>query len=165
MKPKLTFTADKKSASEGDYISLVWDCTGCPDHLTLTIDSGYRCDTIAVADSGSTRMRLTQSKGKTSFTLKANIAGKVEKKRIEVRVKNTGKKASAGVGKFSLWCEKVQAGWSVWWAQMKCWWASLKGWKKAVWIGMLVLWVALVAYSAVRSSGTAASDAVEQVTV
>lgn len=65
MKKILTLSVDRKSASEGDFIDICWNCDACPDSLSLTIDSGYKCDTIPVADSGSTRIAMSHSKGKT----------------------------------------------------------------------------------------------------
>lgn len=76
MNNRLSLSTDRKSASEGEFIDIKWNCDACPDSLLLTIDSGYKCDTIAVADSGSTRIAMSRSKGRTTITLKAVISGK-----------------------------------------------------------------------------------------
>lgn len=147
MKNKLTLSTDRKSANEGDFIEIKWNCEACPDSLSLTIDSGYKCDTIAVADSGSTRIAMSRSTGKTRITLRGVIAGKKVSECVEVRIKNSKSSKSAtpsGIGRVKMWKEKLQAGWYVFRAQMKYWWISRKKWQKALWIALIVLWFALL---------------------
>lgn len=147
MKNKLSLSTDRKSASEGEFIDIKWNCDACPDSLLLTIDSGYKCDTIAVADSGSTRIAMSRSKGKTTISLKAVISGKKVSESIDIRIKNakTSRPAKGtGISKLKLWKEKLQAGWYVYRAQVKYWWLSRKKWQKALWIALLVLWLGML---------------------
>lgn len=48
MKTKLHLSTDKKTAKEGEFIDIRWDCQACPDSLILTFDSGHKTDKIAV---------------------------------------------------------------------------------------------------------------------
>lgn len=145
MKQKLTLTTDRKSAKEGEFIEIRWLCDCCPDSLSLTIDSGYKRDTIAVADSGVTRIAVGRSKGKTTLILKGVVAGKEESTEVAIRVRNiSGRKPRGG---FKAWKEKMYAGWCVFRAQGKYWWMSRKKWQKALWIAILVLWTGLLIYS------------------
>ena len=147
MKNKLSLSTDRKSAAEGEFIDIKWNCDACPDSLMLSIDSGYKCDTIAVADSGSTRIALSRSKGKTTITLKAVISGKKVSESVDVRVKNAKTSKSpkgSGISKLKLWKEKLQAGWYVYRAQVKYWWLSRKKWQKALWIALLALWLGML---------------------
>ena len=147
MKNKLSLSTDRKSAAEGEFIDIKWNCDACPDSLMLSIDSGYKCDTIAVADSGSTRIALSRSKGKTTITLKAVISGKKVSESVNVRVKNAKTAKSpkgSGISKLKLWKEKLQAGWYVYRAQVKYWWLSRKKWQKALWIALLALWLGML---------------------
>ena len=147
MKNKLSLSTDRKSAAEGEFIDIKWNCDACPDSLMLSIDSGYKCDTIAVADSGSTRIALSCSKGKTTITLKAVISGKKVSESVNVRVKNAKTAKSpkgSGISRMKLWKEKLQAGWYVYRAQVKYWWLSRKKWQKALWIALLALWLGML---------------------
>ena len=147
MKNKLSLSTDRKSAAEGEFIDIKWNCDACPDSLMLSIDSGYKCDTIAVADSGSTRIALSCSKGKTTITLKAVISGKKVSESVNVRVKNANTAKSpkgSGISQLKLWKEKLQAGWYVYRAQVKYWWLSRKKWQKALWIALLALWLGML---------------------
>lgn len=142
MKSRLTLSTDRKSASEGEFIEIKWNCDACPESLSLTIDSGYKCDTIAVADSGSTRIAMSRSKGKTVITLKGVISGKKVSETVDIRIRNSSRKS--GKGGMKMWKEKIQAGWYVFRAQMKYWWLSQKKWQKALWIALLALWLGLL---------------------
>ena len=147
MKKQMTLSTDRKSASEGEYLDIRWECNACPDSLYLSVDSGYQQYSIAVADSGSTRIAMTRSKGKTIITLKGVIAGKKVTESVEIRIRNRkeSRKAkaplSAGMKAFG---EKMQAKWYVFRAQMKYWWISQKKWQKALWIALLALWLGLL---------------------
>ena len=147
MKKQMALSTDRKSASEGEYIDIRWECNACPDSLYLSVDSGYQQYSIAVADSGSTRIAMTRSKGKTIITLKGVIAGKKVTESVEIRIRNRkeSRKAkaplSAGMKAFG---EKMQAKWYVFRAQMKYWWISQKKWQKALWIALLALWLGLL---------------------
>ena len=147
MKNKLSLSTDRKSAAEGELIDIKWNCDACPDSLMLSIDSGYKCNTIAVAYSGSTRVALSRSKGKTTITLKAVISGKKVSETVVIRVKNakTFKPSKgSGISKIKLWKEKLQAGWYVYRANLKYWWLSRKKWQKTLWITLLALWLGML---------------------
>ena len=145
MKKKLSLSTNKKSASEGEFIDVKWNCDACPDSLLLAIDSGYKCYTVPIADSGSTRIVMTRSKRKTTITLKALISGKRVSKSISIRVKHIKQsRASSGTSGMKMRREKLYAKWCVFRAQMKYWWLSLKKWQKALYIALLVLWFAML---------------------
>lgn len=163
MKSKLSLTTDKKSASEGEFIEIRWRCDACPESLTLTIDSGYKSDTIAVADSGSTRIAMSRSQGKTKIILKGIISGKKVSESVEIRIKNhrnSSKSPASGIGRMKMWKEKIQAGWYVLRARVKYWWLSQKKWQKALWIALIVLWFGLLISS--LSNNTAEHSLSEQ---
>lgn len=144
MKNKLTLSTDRKTAAEGDFVEIRWACDACPDSLSLAIDSGYEKYSFAVADSGSTRIPMKRSKGKTIVTLNAVISNKKVSKSVEVRVRNTryGRQSNVSlINKLKMWKEKIQAGWYVFRAQLKYWWLSRKKWQKALWIGIFALWL------------------------
>ena len=154
MKNRLNLHTDRKSASEGEYIEIRWSCDACPDSLHLTIDSGYKCDTIAVADSGSTRIMMSRSKGKTVITLKAVISGKKVTESVEIRIRNskgTTARTASGISKTKIWKEKMLAKWYVFRAQMKYWWLSQKKWQKALWIALLIIWLGMLIASFMNS--------------
>lgn len=147
MKNKLTLSTDRKSAAEGEYIEIKWACDACPDSLYLAYDSGSERYSMAVADSGTTRILIRKSDGKAVFTLNAMLGNRKESKSVEVKVKKA--KASrpvkgSGISRLKLWKEKFQAGWYVFRAQLKYWWLSRKKWQKALWIALLALWLGLI---------------------
>ena len=147
MKNKLTLSTDRKSAAEGEYIEIKWACDACPDSLYLAYDSGSERISMAVADSGTTRILIRKSDGKAVFTLNAMLGNRKESKSVEVKVKKA--KASrpvkgSGISRLKLWKEKFQAGWYVFRAQLKYWWLSRKKWQKALWIALLAIWLGLL---------------------
>ncbi len=147
MKNKLTLSTDRKSAAEGEYIEIKWSCDACPDSLYLAYDSGSERYSMAVADSGTTRILIRKSDGKAVFTLNALIGNRKESKSVEVKVKKA--KASrpvkgSGISRLKLWKEKLQAGWYVFRANLKYWWISRKKWQKALWIALLALWLGMI---------------------
>lgn len=87
MSSKIKFTADRKSASEGEYVTLTWDC-GMPDSVTLTIENGYRTSRLQLPDSGSRTILIEKSKGKTTFRLAAAQGTRKEVSELSVKVKN-----------------------------------------------------------------------------
>ena len=133
----MTLSTDRKSASEGEYLDIRWECNACPDSLYLSVDSGYQQYSIAVADNGSTRLAMGRSKGKTTISLTGVISGKKVTESVEIRIRNR-KESRKAFG------EKMQAKWYVFRAQMKYWWISQKNWQKALWIALLVLWLGLL---------------------
>lgn len=147
MKKKISLSTNKKSASEGEFIDVNWNCDACPDSLLLAIDSGYKRYTIPVADSGSTRIVMSRSKRKTTITLKALISGKRVSKSTSIRVRNCKQSRTASAdsaGSMKMRREKLYAKWCVFCAQMKYWWLSLKKWQKALYIALLALWFAML---------------------
>ena len=147
MNKNLSLSTNKKLASEGEFIDVKWNCGACPDSLLLAIDSGYKCYTVPIADSGSTRIVMTRSKRKTTITLKALISGKRVSKSTSIRVRNSKQSRASsadGAGSMKMRREKLYAKWCVFCAQMKYWWLSLKKWQKALYIALLVLWFAML---------------------
>ena len=91
MKSRLILTTDRKSASEGEYMEIRWACDACPDSLYLSIDFGCTQYSIAVSDSGTTRIPVPKSNGKMTVKLIGVISGKKVTESIDVRVKSTKK--------------------------------------------------------------------------
>ena len=147
MKNKLTLSTDRKSAAEGDYIEVSWACDACPDSLYLAYDSGSERYSMAVADSGTTRILIRKSDGKAVFTLNAMIDNKKVSQNVEVKIKKAKAVRSekvSGISRVKMWKEKLQAGWYVFRAQLKYWWLSRKKWQKALWIALLALWLGML---------------------
>ena len=146
MKKKMTLSTDRKSASEGEYIEIRWACEACPDSLYLAIDSERTKYSIAVSDSGSTRIPIPKSNGKMTVKLVGMISGKKVTESVEVRVKPV-KQAKPKVplsDRMKTLGEKMKAKWYVFRANMKYWWLSQKKWQKALWIALLALWLGLI---------------------
>ena len=161
MKTKLILSTDKKTAKEGEFIDIRWDCQVCHDSLILTFDSGHKTDKIAVSDRGSTRIAVPNCKGKFHIRLIAGISGKKVTEEVAVRVLNVRTKkqnARSKVGRFRLWGEKLHASWCIFRAQCKYWWLSQKKWQKALWITLLILWLGLLVFSFVKTPAPMASD-------
>ena len=76
MKKQMTLSTDRKSASEGEYIDIKWTCDACPNSLYLSIDSEATKYSIAVSDSGTTRIPVPKSNGKMTIKLIGVISGK-----------------------------------------------------------------------------------------
>lgn len=132
MKSRLILTTDRKSASEGEYMEIRWACDACPDSLYLSINSGCTQYSIAVSDSGTTRIPVPKSNGKMTVKLIGVISGKKVTESIDVRVKSTkkvGTKAPLS-SRMKMFGEKMKAKWYVFRAQMKYWWLSQKKWQK-----------------------------------
>ena len=145
MKKKMTLSTDRKSASEGEYIEIKWACDACPDSLYLAIDSERTQYSIAVSDSGTTRIPVPKSNGKMTVKLVGSISGKKVTESLEVRVK-TAKQAKPKVHlsvRMKTFGENMKAKWYVFRANMKYWWLSQKKWQKALWIALLALWLGL----------------------
>ena len=146
MKKQMTLSTDRKSASEGEYIEIRWACGSCPDTLYLAIDSERTQYSIAVSDSGSTRIPVPKSNGRMTVKLVGSISGKKVTESVEVRVK-TAKQAKPKVPlsvRMKTFGEKMKAKWYVFRANMKYWWLSQKKWQKALWIALLAIWFGLL---------------------
>ena len=146
MTNKMTLSTDRKSASEGEYIEIRWSCNACPDSLYLSIDSGSTKYSIAVSDSGTTRIPVPKSNGKMTIKLIGVISGKKVTESLDIRVKsvksNTAKAPLSS--RLQLFKEKMRAKWYVFRAQLKYWWLSRKKWQKALWIALLALWLGML---------------------
>lgn len=165
MKKQMTLSTDRKSASEGEYLDIRWECNACPDSLYLSVDSGYQQYSIAVADNGSTRLAMGRSKGKTTISLIGVISGKKVTESVEIRIRNRkeSRKTKAPLStRMKAFGEKMQAKWYVFRAQMKYWWISQKKWQKALWIALLAIWLGLLFASlGGRPEPVTSSDQVE----
>ena len=146
MKNKLTLSTDRKSASEGEYIEIRWACDACPDSLYLAIDSERTQYSIAVSDSGTTRIPVPMSNGKMTVKLIGVISGKKVTESVNVRVKGAKRaKSNAPLSsRMKMFGEKMKAKWYVFRANMKYWWLSQKKWQKALWIALLALWLGML---------------------
>ena len=87
-KSNITFDVDRRSAKEGESITVTWDC-GVPDSVSLRVDNGYRPFILQLADSGSRAIMIEKSKGKTTLRLTASCGTRKESREIVVKVKNT----------------------------------------------------------------------------
>ena len=146
MKKQMTLSTDRKSASEGEYIEIRWACDACPDTLYLAIDSERTKYSIAVSDSGTTRIPVPKSNGRMTIKLVGTISGKKVNESVDVRVKPV-KQAKPKVplsGRMRTFGEKMKAKWYVFRANMKYWWLSQKKWQKALWIALLAIWFGLL---------------------
>lgn len=82
---KMIFTTDLTSLTEGEVITVTWDCKSA-ERTELTIDNGYKTTAIPLEVSGEKRFRLNRSKGRTRLTITAWVNGKSYSKTIKVRV-------------------------------------------------------------------------------
>ena len=146
MKSKLNLSTDRKSAFEGEYIEIRWSCDACPDSLYLAIDSERTQYSIAVSDSGTTRIPVPKSNGKMTVKLIGIISGKKIIESADVRIKGAKRaKSNAPLSsRMKKFVEKMKAKWYVFMANMKYWWLSQKKWQKALWIALLALWLGLL---------------------
>ena len=146
MKKKMTLSTDRKSIIEGENIEIRWTCDACPDSLYLAIDSERTQYSIAVSDSGTTRIPVPKSNGKMTIKLIGLISGKKVTESIDLRVK-AAKHAKSNTplsSSMKMFGEKMKAKWYVFRANMKYWWLSQKKWQKALWIALLAIWLGLL---------------------
>ena len=146
MKKQMTLSTDRKSASEGEYIEIRWACDACPDSLYLSIDSERTKYSIAVSDSGTTRIPVPKSNGRMTIKLVGMISGKKVTESVNVRVKGAKRaKSNAPLSsRMKMFGEKIKAKWYIFRANMKYWWLSQNKWQKALWIALLALWLGLL---------------------
>ena len=146
MNNKLSLSTDRKSATEGEYIEIRWSCDACPDSLYLSIDSGATKYSIAVSDSGTTRIPVPRSDGKMTVKLIGVISGKKVTETLDIRVKGVKSKLAKTPlsRRLKLFKEKTQAKWYVFRAQLKYWWLSRNKWQKVLWIILLALWLGML---------------------
>ena len=145
----MTLSTDRKSASEGEYIEIKWTCEACPDSLYLAIDSGCTQYSIAVSDSGATKIPVPKSNGKMTVKLIGVISGKKVTESIDIRVK--GAKRTKSKAQFSSRIKMFRE-------KMKYWWLSQKKWQKALWIALLVLWLGMLIVSSANNSASESSS-------
>ena len=146
MKKKITLSTDRKSVSEGEFIEIRWTCDACPDSLYLAIDSKRTQYSIAVSDSGTTRIPVPKSNGKMTVKLIGVISGKKVTESVDVRVKGARRPNSNTPlsSRMKMFGEKMSAKWYVFRANMKYVWLSQKKWQKVLWIALLALWLVLL---------------------
>jgi len=83
---KMTFTTDRTTLTEGEVITVTWDCTGA-ERVELGIDNGFKATSLPLDISGVKRFRLNRSKGRTNLTITAWVNGKNYSKTIKVKVR------------------------------------------------------------------------------
>ena len=71
---KMIFTTDRTSLTEGEVITINWDCKSA-ERTELTIDNGYKATIIPLEVTGEKRFRLNRSKGRTRLTITAWVNG------------------------------------------------------------------------------------------
>ena len=82
---KMTFKTDRTSLTEGEVITVEWDCLEA-ERVELSIDNGYKATIVPLETAGTKRFRLNRSKGRTRLTITAWVNGKSFSKTIKVRV-------------------------------------------------------------------------------
>lgn len=153
MAANITLKVDKKTVSKGDSFNISWT-SELPDSLVLTIEDGDSVQHIQVPDSGSKICWSNRATKNIDITLTASTGSKKESIGTKVRVHGARKKnqphATAGISKFQLWKEKVQAQFCVARAQFQSAWAAMKGWQKALWTAAWILPFVLLIIAIVR---------------
>lgn len=81
----MTFKTDRTSLTEGEIITVEWDCLDA-ERVELSIDNGYKATVVPLEKAGTKRFRLNRSKGRTRLTITAWVGGKSYSKTIKVRV-------------------------------------------------------------------------------
>ena len=124
---KMTFTTDRTSLTEGDVITVTWDCHEA-ERVELTIDNGYKATAIPLDLSGEKRFRLNRSKGRTKLTITAWVGGKNYSKTIKVKVNELRATHAETVGEdyatrppkkgLAAWWQEVTMRWKMAWQAM-----------------------------------------------
>lgn len=86
MAPKIELSVDKTTVIEGDIVEMRWSCQNA-DSVELTLDNGFKKNTIPVEAVGSKKFRLNRSNGRTHLVIGATVNGKTHYKSVAVRVK------------------------------------------------------------------------------
>ncbi len=86
MKPKIELSVDKSKVTEGDIVEMSWSCSPA-EKVQLTLDNGYKSNTIDVEPSGSKKFRLNRSKGKTHLVIGVTNGGRQYYNSVCVRVR------------------------------------------------------------------------------
>lgn len=128
---KMTFTADRTSLTEGEVITITWDCKNA-ERTELTIDNGYKATVIPLEVSGEKRFRLNRSKGRTRLTITAWVNGKDYSKTIKVKVAElplthaeTVDSKGRTVGKPQQWLNELRNRWRMATTQYRSNWQAL----------------------------------------
>ena len=124
---KMTFTTDSTSLTEGDIITVTWDCHEA-ERVELNIDNGYKATAIPLELSGTKRFRLNRSKGRTRLTITAWVGGKSFSKTIKVKVHEMRATRAETVGDdyatrppktgVAAWWQEAKARWNMAWQAM-----------------------------------------------
>lgn len=116
-KQRMIFNIDRRTITEGDVVSIEWDCTSA-ESVSLTLDNGFSSNDIPLDIAGAKKFRLNRSKGRTRFTIAATMGGKVYRKQIAVRVKKmpvtraeTVDHRGRTVGGLRLWWQGLVTKW------------------------------------------------------
>lgn len=111
-KERMIFEIDRRTVTEGDVVEVRWKCDAA-EQVILTIDNGYRSTAVPLDPEGTKRFRLNRSKGRTHLTISVTIAGKVYRKKLDVRVKKMPTMRAETVdsrgrrqGRLKLWWQK-----------------------------------------------------------
>lgn len=87
MKPKIELSVDKSKVTEGEIVEITWSCPLSAQSVYLTLDNGYKKNSVPVELSGNKKFRLNRSKGRTHLVIEAMIDGKKVYNSVTVRVK------------------------------------------------------------------------------
>lgn len=140
----ITLTADRHSVKKGDSFNVSWT-SNTPDSLVLVIDDGDSVQRVQVPDSGTRTCWSNRATKDMSLSLIAVTSGHKESSSLTVKVKSERKTESkAGIGKWQLRKEKVQARLAVIKAQSACAWSSMKKWQRILWAALLALPIILI---------------------
>jgi len=88
---KISFHIDKKKVTEGEYVTVSWDCQN-PDMVSLVVADGSK-SVHQLGDSGTKVIPASGNADQMVLTLRATIGGKLEEKSAKVKVKRKVLKA------------------------------------------------------------------------
>ncbi|MDD3200422.1 MAG: hypothetical protein PHP76_00300 [Bacteroidales bacterium] len=74
------------SVTEGEVVEVSWDCQSAQS-AEITIDNGFKSQSVSVEAQGSKKFKLNRSKGKTKLSVTAVENGKKVTKSVAVRVR------------------------------------------------------------------------------
>lgn len=149
---KMTFTTDRKSLTEGDIITVTWDCHEA-ERVELNIDNGYKATAIPLELAGEKRFRLNRSKGRTRLTITAWVGGKSYSKTIKVKVDEMRATRAETVGD-DYATRPPKKGLAAWWQERsmrwKMSWQAMPPTKKLATRVLLILAVILLLWPLMR---------------
>lgn len=133
----ITLTADRRSVKKGESFSVSWT-SNTPDSLVLVIDDGDSVQRVQVPDCGTRTCWSNRAAKDMSLELIAVTNGHKESSSLTVKVKSERKtETKAGIGKWQLRKEKMQARMAVSRAQFAYAWSSIKKWQRILWVLLL----------------------------